>query len=103
MHARSARPERRIQHIFEAAQQVVGVEHGVFGDLFQAIRAMAHHIGKRAGKHAHLAMKGDHPAKAGFVMIFCRFFLDQHELPVPLLDKGQRRIGRQRFGEDDRP
>ena len=42
---------------------------------------MAEHIGQRAGKHAHLAMKGGHPAEVG--MLFARRISSSTSLKPP--------------------
>ena len=49
VHARPALRERRVEHVLEAAQDVVGVEHRVLGDLAQAIGAVAEDVGRARG------------------------------------------------------
>ena len=77
VHARPARAERRVEHVLEAAQDVIGVEHRIPGDLPQAVGAVAEDVGQRAGEHAHLAVEGGHPAEALRVMLARRLFLDK--------------------------
>ena len=47
MHGPAA-AERRVEHVLEAAQHVIGVEHRILGDLPQAVGAVAHHVGQSA-------------------------------------------------------
>ena len=105
VHARAAAAERRVEHVLEAAQDVVGVEHRVARDLPQPVGAVAEDVGERAGEHAHLAVERDHAAEA--VRRDARravFFLDQREMPSPcLLDERQRRERRQRLAKHHRP
>jgi hypothetical protein len=49
MHARSASGERRVEHVFEAPQNVIGVQHGIFGDLLQSVRAVAQDVSESPG------------------------------------------------------
>ena len=44
VHARARMREGRVEHVFEAAQDVVGVEHRVFRDLLQAVGAVAEDV-----------------------------------------------------------
>ena len=62
---------------------------------------MAHHVGERAGEHAHLAMEGRHAAEGialGIVHVL-------NQVPATLLglhDVGNRRVRRERLGQDRR-
>ena len=84
----------------EPHPQVVGVEHGILGDLPQAIRAMAHHVAERADEHAHLAMKAFQPPnrlrRRPYRM------LDQFEALVAVHEPRQRRVGGERRGKRHR-
>ena len=62
MHTRPAMPERRVEHVVKATKNIVGVEHGILGNLTQAVGTVAHDIAERPRKHAHLAMKRGHAA-----------------------------------------
>src|SRR6185369_14283006 len=92
----------RIQNVFEAAQDVVGVEHRIFRDLLEAVRPMAEDVGQRTREHAHLAVEGDHPAEGASMMLAGGFLLHQTELVAVALDKGKRSIRRQRLRQHDR-
>src|SRR3546814_5413642 len=37
VHARTRRREGRVEHIFQAAQHIVGVEYGILGDLLEPV------------------------------------------------------------------
>ena len=95
--------EGRFKDIFQTAQDIVGVQHGIFRHLAQAICAMRHDVGQSAGEHAHLAVEGDHAAKAGPVMLASRFLFDQPIMIFILIDERQRRIRGQCFGQDNGP
>ena len=95
--------ERRVEHVFEAAQDVVGVEHRILGDLLQAVGAVAEDVGQRAGEHAHLAVEGDHSAEGVGMLLAGILFLDQLEAAVGIFgDERQRAEGRERFRQHDR-
>jgi hypothetical protein len=61
---------------------------------------MRHDVGQSARKHAHLAVEGDHAAKAVRMACIRRFFFDQTILIFILRDEGQWRIRDQCFGQD---
>ena len=110
VHARAAWSERRIEHIVQAAQDVIGVEHGIFGNLLQPVRPVAEDIGERPREHAHLAMERGHsaevlqrPAEMFLGELFRVLFLDQVDDAV----LGPRRVGQRSersecFGKDHR-
>ena len=88
--------EGRRHDVLQLRRDIVRVQHRVLGDLFQAVCAVAEDIGERPHEHAHLAMEGDHPAKA--LARFAVHVLDQRIDAVFVLHhEGHRRIGRQRF------
>src|SRR3546814_19894197 len=60
-----------IQHVFQAAQDIIGIQHRIAAHLAQAIGTVAQNISKRTGKHAHLTMKGNHAAETGSLMLIC--------------------------------
>ena len=103
MHARSGVCERRVEHIFQTAQYIISVEHGILGHLAQPICTVAHDIGERTREHAHLAVKGAHATEA-LGMFLRRFgFLDQADMPVGhSRGVGQWPERRERFGQDHR-
>ena len=103
VHARPRIPERRLECLVEAAQDVVGVEHGILRHLPQPIGAVAENVGQRAREHAHLAMERDHPAERAGVMLARGFLFDEVEAVVGLLDERQRREGAERLREHHWP
>ena len=60
MHARTGIGNR--QHVLEAGEKIVGVQYRVLRHLAQPVAAVAHHVGKGADEHAHLAVKALEPA-----------------------------------------
>ena len=82
VHARAALGERSVEHVLEAAEDVIGVEHGILGDLLQPIGTVAEDIGERAGEHARLPMKGDHPPKGIGMLLDRILLLDEMEASV---------------------
>ncbi len=93
--------ERRRHHMLQLGRDVVCVQHGVLGNLFQAVRAMAEDIGQRPHEHAHLAMEGHHAAKA--LARIAVHVLNQPEHAVLVLHhEGHGCIRRQRFGQNRR-
>ena len=60
MHARTGIGNR--QHVLESGEKIVGVQYRVFRHLAQPVGAVAHHVGKGAHEHAHLAVKALEPA-----------------------------------------
>src|SRR3546814_19610484 len=70
-HAVAGGTEGRVEHIVEAAQQIIGVEHRILGHLLQPVGAVAEHIGERAGEHAHLTVESGH-AYEGLRVILAR-------------------------------
>ena len=104
VHARPRRAERCIQHVLQAAQHVVGIEHGVARNLPQPVCTVAKDIGERAGKHAHLAMKRAHPPERVWVPFIGGLFLDQRELAIGMeFGERQRSKRTQRLGQHHRP
>ena len=97
VHARTGGAERRVEHVLEAAQHVVGVEHRIARDLPQAVGAVAEDIGQRAGEHAHLAVERGHAPEAVRRGVDAVLFLDQLEAALGLRDERQRRERRQRL------
>ena len=66
-----------MEQVFHAPQDIIGVQHCVFGNLLQPISTMAEDISECPREHAHLAMEGDHTAKGfgGFAL----YLFDQAE------------------------
>jgi hypothetical protein len=89
VHAGTALGERRVEHVLEASQDVVGVEHRVFGDLLQSVGAVAEDVGERAGEHAHLAVERGHASKRLRMRVGGIFFFDNSVAAVRHL-RGER-------------
>ena len=92
--------EGRRHHGFQAGLDVIGVEDCVFGGLFEAVGAMAQHIGQRTHEHAHLAMEGSEAAKG--VLALAIHFLNEAEAILILHDEGYGRIVCQRLRQHGR-
>ena len=104
VHARPSAGERGVEHVVERAQHVVGVEHRVLGDLLQPVRAMAEHIGQRAGEHAHLAVERGHAAEAVRMILARGLLLDQADMAVRIArGEGQRPERAERLRQHRRP
>src|SRR3546814_15288070 len=73
-HAVAGGTEGRVEHIVEAAQQIIGVAHRILGYLLQPVGAVAEHISERAGEHAHLTVESGH-ASEGLRVILARTLL----------------------------
>eukprot|EP01035_Chromulina_nebulosa_P064146 gene64146-87740_t len=82
MHARATMRKGRLKHVLKTAQDIIGVQHCVFGDLTQAIGTMRHDVGQSAREHAHLAMEGNHAAEAVRMPRAGCVFFDQRIAPV---------------------
>ena len=92
--------ERRAHGPGQPRLDVVGVEHGVLGDLGQAVGAVAHHVGQRAHIHAHLAVEGREAAETGRAF---RRVVGQGESVQAVGHPGHRREGRKRRAQHHRP
>ena len=64
---------RRVGEIVSALHSfanVIGVEHGIFGGLAQAIRAIGENVGQSADEHSEVAVKGTHAADRQRSVVF---------------------------------
>ena len=84
MHTRAAMGKWGIKHIFEAAQDIVGVEHCIFGHLAQTVCTMRHDVRQRAGKHTHLAVESGHASEAVWMAFLSGFFLDKCVMAISI-------------------
>ena len=53
---------RKIVSSFQPFANVIGVQHGIFRGLPQAIRPVRHDVSQRADEHSKVAVKRAHPA-----------------------------------------
>ena len=57
-----ARLVRQVEDAFQLGADVVGVQHGVFGGLAQAVGAVGQDVRQRADEHAEVAVEHAHAA-----------------------------------------
>ena len=68
VHAR--RLVRQVVVRLQLLADVIGVEHGVFGGLPQAVGTVGHDVGQRAHQHAEVAVEHAHPADGLRAVVF---------------------------------
>ena len=60
----------QVVNAFQSLADVVGVEHGVFGGLAQAVGAVGQDVGERADEHSEVAVEGAHASYGLRTVVF---------------------------------